>query len=344
MEEERIYIDQFAWTRILACFCVILLNSLYAGNGYFEASMTPGEVVWTKLMENSLMWAMPTFLMITGALLMDPARELPLKKLFGKYLRRVVLALVCFTLICQILGYKMEGEETILSGWLLDLLNGTSWAHMWYLYLVIGLYLMMPFYRMIAQKADETQMDYLILVLIVFTSVVPAIESLGIGIGFYIPTMLVYPVYTILGYRLFSRPIRPILAVCLLVFCTLAILALTWLRYGTDTLAAFDTDSGNQLDILTSYSSFLVIGQTAGLFSLLNRIKTPVAELGRAADESTFGIYLMHMIGIHMIMRWANLNPYWYGPFTFILMAAVLFMVCFGITWLIRKIPKVDLL
>ena len=81
MEEERIYIDQFAWTRILACFCVILLNSLYAGNGYFEASMTPGEVVWTKLMENSLMWAMPTFLMITGALLMDPARELPLKKL-----------------------------------------------------------------------------------------------------------------------------------------------------------------------------------------------------------------------------------------------------------------------
>ena len=361
-------IAAFPHIRVLACFCIILLHALFASNVYFEETMTGGEVLWSKAMENELMWAVPCFLMITGALLLDPARKLPLKKLFGKYLRRIVLALVCFTLIFQILGWRMEGEPNIVKGCLQDLAFGESWAHMWYLYLMIGLYLMMPFYKMIADKAvtfgadakagqaetlaeadgqpccDTRLLDLLILILLVFTSLVPMAEVFGISIGFYIPTTLVYPAYLFMGYRLHNKPWHPGLAAVLLVVCTAGLLGLTWLRYGTGVLADMEADPANQLDTLTGYASILVIFQTAGLFCLLERIKTPAGRALRSMDQCSFGIYLIHMIGIHLIMKWMGFDPYMYGPFTFILMAAALFLASWPVTWVIRKIPKLNLL
>ena len=341
---QRTSIDQFSYIRILACFCIIILYSLFASNVYFEETITDSELLWTKAMENMLMWAIPSFLMITGVLLLDKDRVLPLKKLFGKYLWRVALALVCFTLIFQILGYYKEGEPTILAGWLHDLAFGESWAHMWYLYLMIGLYLLMPFYRMVAVMADEKQLDYLIIVLLIFTSVLPTLRVFGWDVGFYISTALVYPTYLFLGYRLYHRPMPAWAGALLLIFCSAAIIALTYLRYGTDVMAAMEADPECQLDVLYGYSSILVVGQTAGFFSLMNRIKSPASNFVKGVDKCTFGVYLMHMIGIHMVMKWWDFDPYMYGPFTFILMGVAFFIPSCIITWIIRKIPKLNLL
>ena len=341
---EKTSIDQFIWTRILAGCSIVLMYSVLTGSALFEATMTPGEVLWSKIMQNQLMWGIPCLLMITGALLLDPERELPLKELFLKYMRKLVVALVCFTLLFQILGYKMEGEESIWTGWLQDLLTGQGWTHMWYLYLMIGICLMIPVYRLVAAKADDKTMDYLLIVLIVFTAVVPCIEVAGVTIGFYIPTALVYPAYVFLGYRLYHRPLHPGVSAALLVGCTVILFALTWSRYATDAFAALEENPYSQPDTLFGYASIIVMGQAAGLFSLMNLIRGKAGMLARNFDQCTFGIYMLHMIGIHMIMQWFDFNPYWYGPFTYILMAAVLYLLSFGVTWVIRKIPKLDLL
>ena len=73
---EKTSIDQFIWTRILAGCSIVLMYSVLTGSALFEATMTPGEVLWSKIMQNQLMWGIPCLLMITGALLLDPEREL----------------------------------------------------------------------------------------------------------------------------------------------------------------------------------------------------------------------------------------------------------------------------
>lgn len=338
------HIDQFSYIRVLACFCIIILNALFSANVYFDSAIIQGEVLWTRIMENEFMWAMPCFLMVTGALLLDPGRDLSLKKIFGKYLRRILLALVCFTLLFQILGCWKEGESGILQGWMEDLFLGRSWIHMWYLYLMIGIYLMVPFYQMVARAAGEKLMDYLLLVLLLFTSIVPVFAVFGLGLAFYIPTYVVYPLYVFLGFRLYRRPLPLWASWALLVCCTAGLLALTYARFGTDMMAAWEADAANQLDVLTGYSSLLVVGQSAGVFGLLCRVKAPAGSLLREADGCTFGIYLIHMIGVHMVLNWWGFNPYMYGPFTFILMAAAFFVLAGVITWALRKIPKLNLL
>lgn len=338
-------IDQFSWIRIIACFAIILLHSLFASNVYFEDTITEGELLWSTMWENLLMWAVPCFLMITGVLLLDPEKDLPAGKIFGKYLKRVVIALVVFTLIFQVIGYFMEGEQTIVRGWLTDLFFGRSWAHMWYLYLMIGIYLMMPFYRIVVKAADAKLLDLLIILLFVFTSVTSMFNAFGYSPAFYIPTTIVYPLYVFAGYRLYHRPIPTWAAVLAVVVGTAGIVALTYMRYRTGVLMSLAvSEEDTSFDYLFDYYSPLVVIQSFGLFALLIKIPAKADSFVRTLDACTFGIYLIHMIGIHAIMKWAGFDPYSYGPFAFVLMALLLFAASFAITWVIRRIPGANLL
>ncbi|MBQ3281984.1 MAG: acyltransferase family protein [Eubacterium sp.] len=332
-------IDQFSWIRVIACFAIILLHSLFAGSVYFEGSITEGEILWSGIAENLLMWAVPCFLMVTGALLLDPEKDLPVSRIYGKYLKRVVLALVVFTLIFQVIGYFMEGEQTIIRDWLADLFLGRSWAHMWYLYLMIGIYLMMPFYRMVVKAADPKMLDLLIILIFVFTSVTSVFSALGYVPAFYIPTTIVYPLYVFAGYRLYKRPVAVWPAVLAVLASTAAIILMTYLRYSSEVLIDLAvSEEEAQLDYLFDYYSPLVALQSAGIFSLMCRIPAKADAFLKSLDACTFGIYLIHMIGIHAIMKWAGFDPYSYGPFAFLLIALILFAASFAVTWIIRKI------
>ena len=382
-------IGAFYWIRIISCFAIILLHLLFASNVYFEGTMTQGEIFWSKTAENLLMWAVPCFLMVTGALLLDPGKDIPASRIYGKYLKRVVLALIVFTFIFQILGYLMEGEQTIISGWLSDLFLGQSWAHMWYLYLMIGIYLMMPFYRMIVRSsgsqagtyvsesapAAENQpgdypsesapaaeirernvcdeapaldmLDLLLILIFIFTSVTSLFRAFGVEPAFYIPTTVVYPLYIFAGYRIFSRQLAVPAAAVLTAACSAGIAVLTYMRYRTGILTGLaEMVSGDayaaELDYLFDYYSPLVFLQSAGVFSLMCRIPARAGAFIKEVDACTFGIYLIHMIGVHAIMKWAGFDPYSYGPFAFVLMAVALFAASGAVTWALRKIPGIN--
>ena len=165
-------IDQFIYIRVIACAAIVLLHTLFASNIYFEDTITYGQLHITETIEHMLMWAVPCFLMVTGALLLQPSRIIGTKKLFGKYIRRMALALIVFTFLFQLLDY-IKGEETSLfGGWILNLVQGYSWPHMWYLYLMLGIYLMIPFYKMIADRASNEQLWQLTATLVVFISMI----------------------------------------------------------------------------------------------------------------------------------------------------------------------------
>ena len=329
---QRTSIDAFYYIRVLACFGIILLHALFASNVYFGETMTQGQLLTSKTCEDLLMWAVPSFLMITGALLLDPDRELTWNKVIRKYLFRMVLALAVFVFLFQAMDYGLGYADTLIPGFLKDLFLGQSWAHMWYLYLMIGLYLMMPFYRMIVRAAGDRDLDILIVILILFTSVLPMLRVAGLDLGFYIPTSLIYPVYLFAGYRLQRRPIPVAASVLLALTGAAGLVVLTMASYGMGTIPT------EWMDTLGGDSSLFVVAMSLGLFGLLMRIRIPAGGVVRTVDDCTFGIYLIHMIGIHWIMKWQGWDPYTYGPAAFLGMAVLLFAVSGVITWGIRKI------
>ena len=224
MQQTSIKIEQFSYMRIIACFAIILLHSLFASTVYHGDLMTAFDVKFERVFEHLLMWAVPLFLMISGALLLEPEKEIPIKKLYTKYIGRLLAALVVFTLIFQIFDYFMEDADGIFLEWVRDLFLGQSWAHMWYLYMMIGLYIMLPMYKKIT-TADDRFIMYVIIVLAVFTSIVPMIGSFGFDLAFGIPTAIVYPLYMFLGYYFKNNSLSLKTSVGLLAIGTIVIAA-----------------------------------------------------------------------------------------------------------------------
>lgn len=331
---QRTSIKSFAYIRVIACIAIILLHTLFAATVYFEKSITHSELLWSRLVQNSIMWAVPCFLMITGTLLLDMERDVTYEKI-KKYVSRMIVPLLVFSLLFEVIDVHFGLEENVLTGWMFRLFTGQSWAHMWYLYLMVGLYLMIPFYRMITKSASDRQILSLAGIIILFVSVLPLSEVFGISTGFYIPTSIIYPAYLFLGYELHKNPMDSGKAAMLFAGCTFAIFALTFYEYSAKDIVF------ENFDHLFEYSSVLVIGQSVGLFSLLNSMDYRTNKVVNALDSCGFGIYLIHMIFIRLLMKHMGFNPYESGGvFAFAGMIAVFFSVSFVLTYILRKVTS----
>ena len=195
--------------KALACIAVVVLHGFYAANAF---AATTGAQSAMLSIRNAMMWAVPCFVMASGALLLDRNRILSNKKLFGKYIPRMAIALVVFSLLFSVFDgvlLKHSSVGSIITDSLSDIFLGTGWAHMWYIYLMLAIYLLLPFYKMISTNAKPNDLKYLLLVYCVFLSVLPFIETIsGKKLPFYICVFSIYPLYLFLGHVLHTGVIK----------------------------------------------------------------------------------------------------------------------------------------
>lgn len=209
---------------------------------------------------------------------------------------------------------------------------------MWYLYCLIGLYLLLPAYKKIVKTSSLPELQYLLGIGVTFLSIIPALKIWNIACGFYIPVASIYPFYLLGGYYLWKR--RKADRSCrldavLLIGSTVLLILLSlgrW-KYGME-----------MLEPLFGYSSIFVIVQAVGVYGLFihrNQMKCQwLRRLLVKIDENSFGIYLIHMILVRILFKQIKLNPFAYGGWPCILAVVVLTaVVSWGIVWGLKKIP-----
>lgn len=335
------HITRLSMARVLACLGIVTLHTVFAANEYFADTVTPTENLVSRCVENNMMWAVPVFLMVTGVLQLEPARELTLRKLYGKYVARIAAALIVFSLVFRLFDIIMDGEKFSIIAWFgvafTELITGHGWGHLWYLYLLIGIYVLLPFYRVVIRHCSDRELRYLALVYILFMSVIPAIEGFGVNINFYISESLIYPLYLLLGYRIYNERLRLGRGHVIAIFAgsTLLIVLLNILKYARE----LDVPS-----VWFGYSSPLVIMQAAGCFALICKAAMDaggsLARIINSIDGLTFGIYLISMLFVRLIFKYMKFNPY-DGPAVILLAVSVIaiFAVSAVVTALLKRIP-----
>ena len=327
--------------RVISCIGIVVLHTFYVYVSYFPAS--EAQQTWSLAVRNAMMWAVPCFVMVTGALLLDPAREVTVKKLFSKYILRAALSIVVFTLVFYAIDLWLGGRGPRLldlGAVLLKMYTNGSWSHMWYLYMLIGLYLLMPAFRLISAGADARTLRYLLLVGLIFMLALPTIDQVtGVKTGFYISIYTVYPFYLFLGYALHKRTIRIPRAMGALMLSAgiLAAAALTKLQL------AYEIDTLKKL--LPNYSFVINALMAAGLYSLLQpkeAASAKDAKLLSFLDRQSFGIYLIHYLVLKFAVTQIAWNPYQSdGVVLLIAVSAAVFLISLGLTWCLRLIPFV---
>lgn len=280
-------------------------------------------------------WAVPVFILISGFLLLNPDKDMPLVKI-KHYVLRMVFVLVTFGYAyCLIESVVSRGMENIPMQLLLsvrNLLAGKSWAHMWYVYMLIGLYLITPMLRIFVLYADRRTMCFTLTVLFVLTILRPTIQQLiGLECAELIPVRTPYLFYYLMGYMIYRYPIKFKKAVILLVVGI------------TGTMATLLIRNDIPLSIAQPDNAFVAM-YAIGLFVLSMKNKKDKQNVWKrfvnTVSKYSFGIYLLHPFFLNLIYKgvhiFPDVLPVGVGEFAFFVYA----LVCAWLsTWLCCRFP-----
>lgn len=165
---------------------------------------------WDRFVYNGIQhwshFAVPVFLIISGYLLLEPTKPIDYKKAIGQYAKRMgIVLLLIGTLFAYMelffasksFSFTDIGEAVYLT------LIGNTWNHMWYLYVLIGIYLVLPVLKPIYKHLPINIIDTFLVLMFVFCSILPIVKQLsGFSLGVTLPVNTIFLFYFLLGGRL----------------------------------------------------------------------------------------------------------------------------------------------
>lgn len=289
-------------------------------------------------------WAVPVFLLCSGALMNAPERDLPLKKLFSRYLLRLALALAVWAGFYELLriyisrGSAPLGQLAVQS--VKNWLTGNTYYHLYYFYFAIALYLALPLTRLIAKRASRAEARYLLILwflagcVLPFCRYFPPFDQMGASVLRYVlPAIFLAPGLGLLGWYLGQHPPKSSLEGLGLFLAGFVVTFLgTWRR----------SAASGELDqfFLDGFGPFVLL-MAVGVLRLCQRlgrdgVPGPVLYLSRAS----FCVYLVHPY-FQWLTRQAffeSLPPVWAVP----VQAVLLLSLSAAVYELLRRAPVVN--
>lgn len=305
--------------RVLAIFGVICQH--YCPAYYISHPIT------SNILVSICDWCVPVFVMLSGMF------ALPAEKKFNLWERMIhITVALCFWGIMYGINYyciQTHGSYTFWSIIQPLFWKRLPWYHLWFLYLIIGLYLLTPVIRRWLSVASKKNVLYFLLLCFAFNFVTYVNQFLPAPLHHVLPSLSAFVGYYVSGYYLTKFDIAKRNRVLLYVGALFACVGMIILNriYGVSAHTFFVNE--NPLTAVLSVGVFLAFKQFD--FASGWRKISWVAEL-------VFGIYLMHDLFIQYvhIPLFDRLLP-----INLIVNVLCNFALCAVLTWLIRKVPYV---
>jgi len=148
----------------------------------------------------STRWAVPLFMMISGALLLSSRKPFEAKSYMVKRLSKVAIPFLGWSLIyAAIQGIMGEGFPTFVKV-LAAAPNDPTWYHLWFFYDFIPLYFVIPFFVLLLRWFDR---EHITMLLFVFATLF-LMKWLRVE-SFLLKNLILYTGYLFLGWYLFNR-------------------------------------------------------------------------------------------------------------------------------------------
>lgn len=342
MKNRVMYVDLL---RITAAFSVVLLH-VAAGN-WGNAALGTYEWNVFNFYDSMVRFGVPIFVMISGMFLLNPDKNVSYKDIYSKYILRIVIAFVSWSLLYAAYTNISSNDTFNRQVFIKSFIFGHY--HLWYLYMIVGLYIITPFLRKIT--ADKKATEYFLLLSVIFTSVLPlTIKMFNLtGLDLFIKKFDLYFTsgyvgYYIGGYYLsryeFNKSKRNIIYIS-------GILGLVCTYVFTDILSL---QTGKADSTFYSYFSPNVMAVSIAVFLFfkyeISKIKfnQNTAKFINILSNCSFRIYLVHdffnMFILKAGINTLNHNPALSVPFVSITVFTVSLITSFiiGRTPLLKRI------
>ena len=211
--------------RVIAVLAVIALHT----SAVRVVHLPPGSLGWwtAHVIDSCCRWAVPIFIMLSGALVLEPARAYRALSFYGKRLRRVGIPLLCWAGWHFFWSAAFHGERIIPAVIGSSIWDGLTQYHLYFLVIIINLYLLTPPLRALVANVPPPALWAM-----------TAVALWGVSLGVvtrYVPMMVLtrglpYVPYFVLGYLLRRGPSARLLNAASL--CAFAA-ASVWIILGT---------------------------------------------------------------------------------------------------------------
>ena len=295
----------------------------------------------------------PIFFMISGALLIGKSNENFLSKRFSRILEPFIFWVFIY-FICEILFFN--GSFTIDYFFRILFVKPLSTAHFWFIYCLLGGYLLIPIVNGFLKSEKEKGFNYLFILLIISTIISSLNQFLKLNfsrIGVfitYLPFAVTPMFYFLVGYYLNNKDFNISRGKLILISLILILIGYVLeLHYITTSNHGFGFPPAkfllNYHLIIESIGVFIFFKYfdltliSSKLNSLSNSRLIPIV---RNVSGCSFGIYFVHYMIIkylfekgHLFYQFTVGKAYLWIPITFL----VIFLISWFIIYLMSKIP-----
>lgn len=344
-KERVVFLD---YLRVVACFMVILVHSceFFFIDGDAIGIRCVSDGFWVSIIDSAFRSSVPLFVMASSYLL------LPLKGsadvFFKRRFMRVLIPFAVWSLLYAVLPWSwgelsaFDVQRNLLQ--LLTNFNGAS-GHLWFIYMLIGLYLFMPvlspWLKGVSKRGE--QLFLLVWFVTTFWHYMKLWVSDVYGECYWNEFHTLWYFSGFIGYLVLAHYIRTYihwsLRKSLCVGGTLFLIGylFTAIIYYQRTFTATQL---YELELSWRFCSFNVACMTLGLFVILKKVnysKEWLYRVIREVSRLSYGIYLMHIFLLGFSFR--LLNGYFSTPVTILLVGITTFLSCCLLTKLLSYLP-----
>lgn len=174
-EDNRIaYLDVLKTLAIIGVIAIHISAGLLSyieigsNNWYFY-------VFWASVVR----WSVPVFFMCSGVVFLDPGKNIPVRRIFTKYLFRIVIALIFWACMYELFDvlrdfYSTGAIDTVMvKNSVKNILTFNTHFHLYYLYIIILIYIFVPVIKAFTGAAGKRLLEYALIVWIAFGVIFP---------------------------------------------------------------------------------------------------------------------------------------------------------------------------
>ncbi len=338
--ERTIYFD---YLRVFAVFAVVVLH--VSAQNWYVTDVDSLEWQVFNFADSIVRWSVPVFVMISGALFLE--REIPIKRLYSKYILRLLIAFLFWSFVYALFVRGGLGKRfgAFLQGH----------YHMWFIPMIIGVYMCIPFIKSIVDDKDRTQ--YFLLLSLVFVFIVPecitliqdflseqmikfanAISKVLSNMNLYM--IQGYTAYFILGYCFnrsdISKKHRIIIYLLGIAGAIFTIVM--------DSIVALKTHGA--CDHYYTNLNFNVLLETLAVFVLFKHGTYSHKKLNvfmKKLSDYSFGVYLVHPLILEQMNKILKINTLSFHPILSIfILSIVAFVISMMISAILHCVPGVN--
>lgn len=319
---------------IIASFLVVLAH---------QASQVDARSIYVYRIISEA--AVPLFIMKSGTLLLSNSKRIDysyVRKRITKFALIITFWGLFYNLLCNALIDGIS-YSTVWKSIVAVVTADTAYNYQfWYLYMLLGLYIISPVIKKFTDNAGKKDFLYVITIFAIIGFIVPFIcgiydvDSQSIWVVKWLsPFSAYWLLYYLLGTYLDRYPLNK--RQCNVLFLlTLLLGALTLLK-------CLGESSQERIGIWLNYSSPFTLAYAVALFSLIYGKKAlhTEKEISSLAKYS-LGVYILHPVMIVAMRKLLGVDVTCFAPVISVpVLTCVVYVGCVFATWLIKKIPIV---